>query len=122
MNSCEIWHWGVKGMKWGVRRYRNADGTLTPEGVRKYRKSYNDIKNTQKLAERSKTVNSTGISALDSYNNKYYEKQARTKVDALMSRIGKRGFPKSTNRLYQKEKEQRKKLKKRLSGLMPLLT
>ena len=74
MNSCEIWHWGVKGMKWGVRRYRNADGSLTSEGVRKYRKSYNDIKNTQKLAERSKTVNSTGISALDSYNNKYYEK------------------------------------------------
>lgn len=70
MNSCEIWHWGVKGMKWGVRRYRNADGSLTSEGVRKYRKSYNDIKNTQKLAERSKTVNSTGISALDSYNNK----------------------------------------------------
>ena len=69
MNSCEIWHWGVKGMKWGVRRYRNADGSLTPEGVRKYRKSYNDIKNTQKLAERSKTVNSTGISALDSYIN-----------------------------------------------------
>lgn len=92
MNNCEIWHWGVKGMKWGVRRYRNADGSLTPEGVRKYRKSYNDIKNTQKLAERSKTVNSTGISVLDSYNNKYYEKQARTKVDALMSRIGKRGF------------------------------
>lgn len=28
MNSCEIWHWGVKGMKWGVRRYRNADGSL----------------------------------------------------------------------------------------------
>lgn len=29
-------HYGVKGMKWGVRRYRNADGSLTREGMRRY--------------------------------------------------------------------------------------
>lgn len=29
-------HYGVKGMKWGVRRYRNEDGSLTREGLRKY--------------------------------------------------------------------------------------
>ena len=30
------WHWGVKGMKWGVRRYQNADGSLTDAGKRRY--------------------------------------------------------------------------------------
>lgn len=25
-------HWGIKGMKWGVRRYQNKDGTLTAAG------------------------------------------------------------------------------------------
>ena len=31
----ELYHHGVKGMKWGVRRYQNADGTLTPAGKKR---------------------------------------------------------------------------------------
>ena len=34
----ELYHYGVKGMRWGVRRYQNADGTLTPAGRRKANK------------------------------------------------------------------------------------
>lgn len=33
-----LMHHGVKGQKWGVRRYRNKDGSLTEEGVYHYRK------------------------------------------------------------------------------------
>lgn len=29
-------HSGVKGMKWGVRRYQNKDGSLTPAGKKRY--------------------------------------------------------------------------------------
>lgn len=32
----ELYHWGKKGMKWGVRRYQNKDGTLTEAGKRRY--------------------------------------------------------------------------------------
>lgn len=33
-------HAGIKGMKWGVRRYQNKDGSLTPEGKKRYKNSY----------------------------------------------------------------------------------
>lgn len=32
-------HYGVKGMKWGVRRYQNKDGTLTAAGKKRYASS-----------------------------------------------------------------------------------
>ena len=31
----ELYHYGVKGQKWGVRRYQNKDGTLTSEGQKR---------------------------------------------------------------------------------------
>ena len=36
MNNNELMHFGIKGMKWGVRRYQNEDGTLTEKGRKKY--------------------------------------------------------------------------------------
>lgn len=36
MGNNTLAHWGTKGMKWGVRRYQNKDGSLTPAGKKRY--------------------------------------------------------------------------------------
>lgn len=36
MEANELAHHGILGMKWGVRRYQNKDGSLTPAGKKRY--------------------------------------------------------------------------------------
>lgn len=36
MDNAYLAHHGIKGMKWGIRRYQNSDGSLTPVGKKRY--------------------------------------------------------------------------------------
>ena len=49
MYRNELYHHGVKGQKWGIRRYQNEDGTLTPAGQKKKLKQ-------QKKAEKKELI------------------------------------------------------------------
>lgn len=51
-------HHGIKGQKWGIRRYQNADGSLTEEGKRRY-----DIKEAKIKAKAEKAVAKANLKA-----------------------------------------------------------
>lgn len=74
----ELMHWGIKGMKWGVRRYQNKDGSLTPAGKKRYDKEMAKLKEEEKIAK-NKLKTQAKLNKLD---------EKRKEVEAL-----KRGKP-----------------------------
>ena len=42
MEKDSLMHFGIKGMRWGVRRYQNKDGSLTPAGKVRYSENYSE--------------------------------------------------------------------------------
>ena len=49
MENNVLQHWGIKGQKWGVRRYQNKDGTLTAAGKKRYAQEMERLKKEEKI-------------------------------------------------------------------------
>lgn len=85
----ELKHFGILGMHWGIRRYQNPDGTLTPEGRERYGvKTVDELKKetySQKLStlQNKKDLTDKERETLRSLRNgkEYYEKWAGVYMD-----------------------------------------
>ena len=72
----ELYHWGTKGMKWGVRRYQNKDGTLTPAGKKRYAKEMEKLKAEQKVLK-NKQRTAAKINKLEDMREEIEREKAR---------------------------------------------
>ena len=86
MNENELYHHGTKGQKWGIRKYQNSDGSLTPAGKERYGKNVaRKIYRINKLQRKQENARS-----LKSY--KKFDKQIRklnTKKERMESGLTK---------------------------------
>lgn len=109
----ELYHHGIKGQRWGIRRYQNEDGTLTEAGkkhyaklddrwIRKnqdtvYTKAYNASKKELKKYANTELRGMRGATARNLYNRKmaelFRQKTAdiRTPSGKIVEWVAKRG-------------------------------
>ena len=78
----ELYHHVIQGQKWGIRRYQNADGSLTPAGMR----------------HRQKVIDRQNKKFLNRYGDKI-SKQTQKKVESQMKAYAKNELGTSVRKL-----------------------
>lgn len=74
----EMYHHGIKGQRWGIRRYQNKDGSLTPAGKKRYSDGEQKQTRYDKYYEKYKTLG---------YDDEKAAKAAKGRVAAERSLI-----------------------------------
>lgn len=86
LKDNELYHHGIKGQRWGVRRYQNADGSLTPAGQKKLEKFQK--RENAALDQRAKELSKNRDKASAAYDktiNKLHDKGTKL----LVKRVNK---------------------------------
>lgn len=124
MDNAQLCHWGIKGQKWGIRRFQNKDGSLTPVGRKRY--ADDNVHEDYKNAHTRTSVRTMSTTELNEKNQRL---EAERKYNALMpkekSNVEKAkkaidetsGLVKTLKNIEQDTRPKNKKIKMDLSSM-----
>lgn len=94
----ELYHYGIKGQKWGVRRFQNKDGSLTSAGKKRVNKDYTAKQRKQDRAfygnRGEKRINKKLNEGHGLRGARHYEAERKEKKEKA-ARIAKKGAKKT---------------------------
>lgn len=109
--SDELAHHGIKGMKWGVRRWQTKDGGLTPAGRKRYsdaEQNYRDKKAAYKAANKEHRKAFNKASTLTGAYGKNSKELNRKSMEAAKKANKAEAEYKKAKSVYKAEKSARK--------------
>ena len=80
-----LYHHGILGQKWGVRRFQNEDGSLTPAGAKRYGVNIDEAQNKLQIAKKQ----------YDSARKQYTLRPTATSLKAYQKTMGRYEVAKS---------------------------
>lgn len=83
LGDDQLEHHGIKGQKWGVRKYQYEDGLLTPAGRARYDVGPAELKSKRKIAKRLNAADNMISDA------KYVERRANRKIAKYEKKLSK---------------------------------
>lgn len=87
ITTSELYHYGIKGMRWGVRRYRNEDGSLTEAGKKRQQK-YIDSNREATISKGTVLYRVSDRGKTDASNGKIYVSASKATGDFYINALG----------------------------------
>lgn len=76
--SDGLYHHGIKGMKWGVRRYQKKDGSLTPAGKKRYNEEESQYREKLSKALKNRNIRDSDKQLFEYRNQSLAKRTAKT--------------------------------------------